>query len=107
MRVRQFHLLPVLAIAATASGLALAAPASADCNSTGGTTLCSSGGSVRGSSGAPTSTPVYDPYPCWGTPACDYYDDYDPGVIWDLPDFGRPGIGGGGGLGGGNRPSPR
>jgi hypothetical protein len=35
-----------------------------------------------------------------GTPGCDYYDSYDPGLIFDLPNFGFGG-------GGGNRPQPR
>jgi hypothetical protein len=39
--------------------------------------------------------PSYNPYPCYGNPACDYYDDYNPGIIFDLPVFG------------GNRPQPR
>jgi hypothetical protein len=56
--------------------------------------LCASG-TVSGSSGAPTSVPVYNPYPCYGNPGCDFYDDYNPGLIFDLsPDFG-------------NRPQPR
>jgi hypothetical protein len=56
--------------------------------------LCASG-TVTGSSGAPTGVPVYNPYPCYGNPGCDFYDDYNPGLIFDLsPDFG-------------NRPQPR
>lgn len=101
MQLRVLHLIPGLAVAAGVVGIVVAPAASADCNSTGGSTLCSSGGSVRGSSGAPTSLPTFDPYPCVGTPGCDYYDSYDPGVIFDPPNWG-----GGGGFGG-NRPQPR
>lgn len=82
-------------MAASVAGLILAPTAGADCNTVTGSTLCASGGTVRGSSGAPTSVPTYNPFPCYGNPACDYYDDYNPGLIFDLsPDFG-------------NRPRPR
>lgn len=105
MHIRALHLIPALAVAATAMGIAVATPALADCNSVGNSTLCSSGGSVRGSSGAPSGVPTYDPYPCVGDPLCYIYDDYDPGVVFDPPNVGgpggpgrpgRPGIGGGG-----------
>lgn len=82
--------------AAATFGLAAAPTAGADCNTVTGSTLCASG-TVKGSSGAPTSVPTYNPYPCYGNPACDYYDDYNPGIIFDLPSFGF----------GGNRPQPR
>ncbi|MFM9034056.1 MAG: hypothetical protein ACKOQ4_07170 [Mycobacterium sp.] len=85
----------LLTAAASAAGLVVASPAAADCNTVTGSTLCASG-TVKGSSGAPTSVPAYDPYPCYGNPACDFYDDYNPGIIWDLPN-----------IGGGNRPRPR
>ena len=94
------HLVPVLAIAVATLGVAVAPTAAADCNSTGGSTLCSSGGTVKGSSGAPANLPTYNPYPCYGNPTCDYYDTYDPGISWDLPNLGG-GIGGGGGIFGG------
>ena len=86
------RLLSVVAMAATA--VATAPTAAADCNTVTGSTLCASG-TVTGSAGAPTSVPAYNPYPCFGTPACDFYDDYNPGLIFDLsPNFG-------------NRPQPR
>jgi hypothetical protein len=85
---------------APAAGLAFAPAASADCNTVTNSTLCASG-TVTGSSGAPTDIPAFDPYPCYGTPTCDFYDNYDPGVIFDRPgNGGRPGLGG-------NRPQPR
>lgn len=89
------RILLLLIVAAAAAGLTGAPTAAADCNTVTGSTLCASG-TVKGSSGAPTSVPAYDPYPCFGNPACDYYDDYNPGIIWDLPD-----------IGGGIRPRPR
>jgi len=113
MKVTKLRLVPVLAVSAAALGMVVAPTAVADCNSVGNSTLCSSGGTVRGSSGAPSGVPTFDPYPCVGDPQCYYYDDYDPGVIFDPPNFGigrpgpvdpgygvgRPGIGGGGGIG--------
>lgn len=96
MKVNALRLVPALAIAATAVGFAAAPSAQADCNTVTGSTLCASG-TVSGSSGAPTSVPQYSPYPCYGNPACDYYDIYDPGISWDLPDFNF----------GGNRPRPQ
>ena len=102
MQLRELHLIPAVAVAMAAFGIAAAPSAVADCNTTGGSTLCSSGGTVKGSSGAPTSIPTYNPYPCYGDPTCDYYDIYDPGIAWDLPNFGGGnGIGGGGGFFGG------
>lgn len=99
MTVKWLASIPVFAITATALALAAAPTATADCNTVTGSTLCASG-SVSGSSGAPTSVPRYNPYPCYGNPTCDYYDIYDPGISFDLPDFG---FGGGGGV----RPQPR
>ena len=89
MKVALVYVLPVLAVAATAAGVALSPTAKADCNTVTGSTLCASG-TVSGSSGAPTSVPKYSPYPCYGDPTCDYYDIYDPGISWDLPSFNRP-----------------
>jgi hypothetical protein len=87
-------LVPVVALTVTAAALVAAPTAAADCNTVTGSTLCASG-TVSGSSGAPTGVPVYNPYPCYGNPGCDFYDDYNPGLIFDLsPDFG-------------NRPQPR
>ena len=94
MKVGFLCVVPGLAPAATAVGFAFAPAARADCNTVTGSTLCASG-TVSGSSGAPTSVPQYSPYPCYGNPACDYYDIYDPGISWDLPSFG------------GNRPRPQ
>lgn len=97
-----------------ASALTVAPQASADCNYAGGSTLCSSG-DVRGGSGnVPSSSAPYSPYPCYdyGDPLCLYYDNYDPGIVIDLPDRdfgGRPvdpgfGLPGGGGIGGNRGP---
>ena len=88
MQVANLRLIPVLMMGAAAF---VAAPtASADCNTVTGSTLCASG-TVTGSAGAPTSVPAYNPYPCYGNPACDYYDDYNPGLIFDLsPNRPRP-----------------
>ena len=113
MQPRLLHV--VSAVAAVVAGLAVAPTASADCNSTGSSTLCASG-TVRGPSGSPTNVPAYSPYPCSpADPTCYFYDSYDPGVIFDPPNIGigigrpgpvdpgygvgRPGIGGGGGIG--------
>ena len=100
MQVIKLQTIPLLVVAAATVGIVLAPTAGADCNTTAGSTLCSSGGSVRGSSGAPTALPTFNPYPCYGDPTCDYYDTYDPGISWDLPNLGG-GIGGGGGIFGG------
>ena len=43
MRVRQRYLMPVLAAAATAAGIAAALPAAADCIDGGGISICSAG----------------------------------------------------------------
>lgn len=85
MKVNLLCVVPVWAIASTALAIGVAPSALADCNTVTGSTLCASG-TVSGSSGAPTSVPQYNPYPCYGNPACDYYDIYDPGISWDLPD---------------------
>jgi hypothetical protein len=93
MTTTKICLLAALAVlASTAAGTAFAPMAAADCNYSGGSTLCASG-TVSGSSGAPAELPAYSPYPCYGDPTCDYYDIYDPGISWDLPNFGRPGGG--------------
>ena len=90
MQLTVLRLIPALAL--TAVAVATAPVAAADCNTVTGSTLCASGGTVKGSSGAPTSVPTYNPYPCYGSPGCDYYDNYNPGLIFDLtPNFGlRP-----------------
>lgn len=96
MKVGPLGVVPALAIASAAMVLAVAPSAKADCNTVTSSTLCASG-TVSGSAGAPTSVPQYNPYPCYGNPTCDYYDIYDPGISWDLPDFNF----------GGNRPRPQ
>ena len=120
MQLRLPNLVPIVASVAVglavAAGLAVAPTASADCNSTGSSTLCASG-TVRGPSGVATNVPAYSPYPCSpADPTCYFYNSYDPGDIFDPPNIGigiggpggpvdpgfgvgRPGIGGGGGIG--------
>ena len=93
--------------------VAVSPPATADCNYSGGSTLCASG-DVRGGSGGGSAGPSapYSPYPCYdyGDPLCIAYDDYDPGIAFDPPNrinrpvdpgYGVPGgrPGGGGGIG--------
>jgi hypothetical protein len=114
----------LLALVAAAAPLSVAAPAGADCNYSGGSTLCASGDVRGGSNSAPAPSAPYSPYPCYdfNDPLCLYYDDYDPGIVFDLPNrglgsnrpvdpgygAGRPGIGGGGGRpGGGGGRGPR
>jgi len=113
MRLRSLCLVPAITLGTLAAVITSAAPAGADCNYSGGSTLCSSTGSVRGGSAPPP--PTFDPYPCTGDPTCMYYDTWDPNIYLDLsprPDPpnrpgwpgggpgrpGRPG-GGGGGIG--------
>ena len=96
MKVALPGVVPTLVITVTAAAVAFSPSAEADCNTVTGSTLCASG-TVTGSAGAPTSIPKYSPYPCYGDPTCDYYDTYDPGISWDLPDFNF----------GGNRPRPQ
>jgi len=112
--LRRSYLAIGLATAAVPVTITLAAPASAECVSSAGTTICSQG-SVRGSdTGEGPSAPSgpYVPYPCeydW------YCDSFNLSAI--LPNPGppnpppnRPGNRpGGGGGGGGGRPgvSPR
>jgi len=64
----------------------------ADCNYATGGTLCASGTVIDSPSSA-SGIPDYDPYPCSGSPTCDYYDIYDPGASADPP---VAGIAGGG-----------
>lgn len=122
MHARTGYLIPLLAVATAAVSLSVAAPAGADCNYSGGSTLCASGDVRGGSSSAPAPSAPYSPYPCldFNDPLCLYYDDYDPGIIFDLPNVGigggrpvdpgygvgRPG-GGGGRPGGGGGRGPR
>lgn len=113
MQLRYFGASAVIATAL--AGVAVAPPATADCNYSGGSTLCASGDVRGGSSTArPGASAPYSPYPCYdyGDPLCLAYDNYDPGVVFDLPNVviggGRPvdpGYGVPGGRpGGGNRP---
>lgn len=96
MQVRPLHLIPVAVLAAATVSIVVAPSAAADCNYSGGSTLCASG-TVRGGSAPPQAN--FDPYPCTGDPTCLYYDNWDPNIYLDL---GRPGDGGGGpGVGGG------
>lgn len=105
MQLKECLLIPVVAVAVATVGIAAAPSASADCNYSGGSTLCASG-DVRGAS-APPNAP-YSPLPCdFNDPLCYYYDDWDPNIYLDPPNigigrpggvdpgFGRPGIGGG------------
>jgi len=110
VQVRPLHLIPVLAVAAATMGIIVAPSAAADCNYSGGSTLCASG-TVRGGSAPPQAT--FNPYPCSGDPTCDYYDNWDPNIYLDLPNVGGgggggPSVGGGpilpGRPGGGGRP---
>lgn len=108
MHAAKLHLIPLLAMASAAVGLSVAAPAVADCNYSGGSTLCSSSGEVRGGS-APAPSSGYSPYPCVNDPTCLYYDNWDPNIYLDLGRPGNPGgpvgpgrpgrPGGGGGIG--------
>jgi hypothetical protein len=93
------YAIPMLSVAATLGVLGVPS-ASADCNYSGGSSLCSSTGTVRGSSAPPPAT--FDPYPCnTADPLCAYYDVWDPQIYIDRPDRpDRPGPGprpGGGG----------
>ncbi len=92
------YLIPMLG--ATAALVTVGAPsATADCNYSGGSTLCSSTGTVRGGS-APAQT--FDPYPCSNSdPLCAYYDDWDPQVYLDIDRPGGPNRPGGGPIIGG------
>lgn len=113
MRLKSYSLSLVALAAVSLVGVALAPSAAADCNYSGGSTLCASGDVRGGSKSEPQSSGApYSPYPCYdyGDPLCLAYDDYDPGIIFDPPNViigggvrpvdpgygvGRPGIGGG------------
>ena len=92
------NLIPLLGLAA-GLGVGIAPTAAADGNYSGGATLCSSTGEVRGGSAPPPSS--YNPYDCnYGDPLCQYgYDGWDPQIYLDID---RPG--GPGGIGGPGRP---
>ena len=99
MRIVQRMALPGIALALLAPGaVTLAAPAVADCTSSGGTTICSQG-DVRGADTGqgPGSGGGYNPYVC----GYDGWCDYDYGWGWDVDlDIDRPGGPGGPGIGG-------
>lgn len=117
MRLTSFAMRSVTAAALSAATVAMAPTATADCNYSGGSTLCASGDVRGGSSGTVSGgSAPYSPYPCYdyGDPLCLAYDNYDPGIIFDPPNViiggGRPvdpgygvpgGRPGGGRLGGG------
>ncbi|PEG41510.1 hypothetical protein CQY20_05205 [Mycolicibacterium agri] len=92
--------LMTMGLATVAAPIAIvvgAAPAAADCNYAGGSTVCAQG-TVRGADGVPRAATPVVPYPC-------EYDWYC-GTEWDLDiswDPGRPDRpdrpGGGGGIG--------
>ncbi len=64
MRTRQRYLVPLLAAAATAAGIAAAPPAGADCIEGGGVTICTQGDArMSNRTALPVSEP-YVPYPC-------------------------------------------
>ncbi|MET0896385.1 MAG: hypothetical protein ABWY45_00580 [Mycobacterium sp.] len=90
MQLRRDSSLAMLAAATFAIGLFTASPATADCTSSAGVTLCSQG-EVRGSNtgDGPSGAGPYFPYPCEYDYLCD--DDYGIGVAFDFdPDIGRP-----------------
>ena len=71
MQVRQRYLIPLLAAAATAVGIAATPPAAADCVDGGGVTLCSQGESrVSNRTPLPRATP-YIPLDCDQDWLCD------------------------------------
>ena len=94
MRSTQRYLILGLAMTMAPITIVAAAPqARADCTYSGGSTVCAQG-EVRGADGVPRAATAAVPYPC-------EYDWYC-GTDWDLDvgwDPGRPGIGGGGGIG--------
>jgi len=82
---RKLALIPLLGATAAAAALHAAPTATADCSSGGYSGLCTN----------------YDPYPCAVVdPVCGYYDTYDPGAVFDQPNWGFGGFGGFGGAGG-------
>jgi hypothetical protein len=95
------YLTPLLAVAVPALGILGMPSASADCSTSGASTICSSQGEVRGGTG-PSPVPTYDAYQCSDPYLC-LYDDYDPLIVID-PDWGIDRPPGGGRPGGGNRP---
>jgi hypothetical protein len=105
---QRYLILGVTPTVALVGVIGAAAPASADCTYSGGTTLCSQG-DVRGADGVPRASSPVVPYECDYYDYYDYYcDDNDWGVNIDVNpgprppvDIGRPGRPGGGNGGGG------
>jgi hypothetical protein len=93
VRRSQRYLVLALTLTAVPFGIDTATPASADCTSSGNSTVCAQG-TVRGGSDAPSSGPVYPSY-CADPWYCD--DGWDVDVILPPIRPGRPGGGGGGG----------
>jgi hypothetical protein len=92
VRRSQRYLVLGMTLIAVPFGIDTAAPASADCTSSGNSTVCAQG-TVRGGSDAPSAGPVYPSY-CADPWYCD--DGWDVDVILP-PRPGRPGGPGGGG----------
>ena len=92
MRVTHALAVSGLALGAIGAGLFSAPSASADCVSSGGTTLCSQGEARGSDKGGGPSGSVYTPYPCeydWYCDDVNWDVDLDPGPI--RPDVGLPG----------------
>jgi hypothetical protein len=93
VRSRQRYLILGLALAVAPIVIVVTAPAAgADCNSVGGTTVCSQG-EVRGADGVPRAATPVVPYPCENDWLCDSDSDMN---ISNPPggggiDIGRPG----------------
>ena len=87
-------LIPGLLLAMTGGSLTVTAPpAFADCNSSGGVTVCAQG-TVDGPSGQPGPSGPYYPYPCDDDWLCDdggVSIAVDPGPPRPPVDIGRPG----------------
>ena len=98
VRSRQRYLIMGLALTVAPIGIVVTAPsAGADCNSVGGTTVCSQG-EVRGPDGVPRAATPVVPYPC----EYDWYCGSDSDI-----DISRPPGGGGGGIDIGRPGRPR
>jgi len=97
--VKQRYLVGGLLAAAAASGIVVAPTASAECQYSGGATVCAQGSVRGGGQPAPSTGGLYYPYPCQDDWLCG-----DGGVT--LVFGGGGGNNGGGGLrpGGGGRP---
>jgi hypothetical protein len=92
MRVSQRYLILGMSMTAIPMGIVAAPTASAECTSSGYSTVCAQG-TVRGGSDAPAAGPVYPSY-CADPWYCD--DGWDIDVVLPIRP-GRPGGGGGGG----------